>query len=235
MTIPNLLTFLRILLIPLFLYYLVQPESGYRWIALLFFALASITDFFDGYLARKLGQDSKLGRFLDPLADKLLVVAAILAFVFLDHQVPLWTVLVIIGRDILITSMRILAIRKGMELRTTRLAKLKTTFQMFSIVIIMIILIVRAHITSPDIPGSDDVMQFSTASEYLKQGMQMLLSESEPADNDKRVFAESIPYFLMVFTALVTIISGIRYLIYNYRILLPPYADVRKKQQNTQE
>ena len=84
---PNILTILRILLVPFFIYFLLQEQLFYKIIAFTLFSLASITDFIDGYLARKWKQETEFGKFLDPFADKILVVGAFLALILLDEQI----------------------------------------------------------------------------------------------------------------------------------------------------
>ncbi|MCB1200489.1 MAG: CDP-diacylglycerol--glycerol-3-phosphate 3-phosphatidyltransferase [Leptospiraceae bacterium] len=233
MTLPNILTVLRILLIPVFLYFLLSKVPTERFLALIIFIIASVTDFFDGYLARKLNQDSALGRFLDPFADKALVIATLIVFLILDPALPIWMVLVIIGRDMLVTLMRYLAIRKGMEVRTTRLAKSKTAFQMISLVLIMMIFIVRSfHI---DINRTFDEgvksgkKHHQIAGELIIKGFEILRDVEVPREQKKKIFAESAPYFLLLLTTIITIISGVRYMYTNYKVLLPPYYIFRLK------
>ncbi|HOD14116.1 MAG TPA: CDP-diacylglycerol--glycerol-3-phosphate 3-phosphatidyltransferase [Spirochaetota bacterium] len=144
-TIPNLLSLSRIVLIPL-LVYLLYVKSW--WLALILFAAASLTDLLDGWSARKLKQESEFGIFIDPLADKFLVISVLAALMVLNRYVKIydfWMIAVIIGRDVLITFMRYLAIRRGETLRTSRFGKVKTAFQMVSIVIIIMIYIVRKY------------------------------------------------------------------------------------------
>jgi cardiolipin synthase len=103
---------------------------------------ASFTDFIDGWLARKLKQESEFGKFIDPVADKFLVISSLIAIIVIDPTFEIldsWMVVIIVGRDILITVMRWLAIKKGRPLRTSRFGKFKTAFQMLSIVIIIMI------------------------------------------------------------------------------------------------
>ncbi|MBN1497974.1 MAG: CDP-diacylglycerol--glycerol-3-phosphate 3-phosphatidyltransferase [Spirochaetes bacterium] len=141
--IPNLLSLSRIVLIPLLIYLLYMK----LWLAaLILFAIASLTDMLDGWSARKLNQESDFGVFIDPLADKFLVISVLAALMVLDPYLEIfdfWMILVIVGRDVLITVMRYLAIRRGQVLRTSRLGKVKTAFQMVSIVIIIMIYFVR--------------------------------------------------------------------------------------------
>jgi CDP-diacylglycerol--glycerol-3-phosphate 3-phosphatidyltransferase len=144
-TIPNLLSLSRIVLIPL-LVYLLYVKS---WVlALVLFAVASFTDMLDGWSARKLKQESEFGIFIDPLADKFLVISVLAALMVMDPELEIfdfWMIIVIVGRDVLITFMRYLAIRRGQTLRTSRFGKVKTAFQMVSIVIIIMIYIVRKY------------------------------------------------------------------------------------------
>jgi CDP-diacylglycerol--glycerol-3-phosphate 3-phosphatidyltransferase len=136
---PNVLTVLRVLLVPFFIYFLIQDDFFFRLYALIIFLLASFTDLIDGYLARKWKQETEFGKFLDPLADKILVVSSFLTFILLDEQIELWMVLLIILRDMLITSLRWLAIRSGTSLHTTMMGKIKTAFQMGAIFVILVL------------------------------------------------------------------------------------------------
>lgn len=239
LNLPNFLTLLRIAMIPFFLYYLLSQHPRHRLIALGIFCLASITDFFDGYLARRWKQESSLGRFLDPLADKALVITTLILFIMLDQAIPLWMVIVIIARDMLVTLMRYLAIRKGTEIRTTRLGKAKTTFQMISIVLILLILIVRSFhfdIRQTYREGrAQGLKNYQIATTMLIKALQSLRSDEIPKRERNRYFAESAPYFLLLMTTIITIVSGIRYLCTNWRVLLPPYTGVvqlRRKEES---
>jgi cardiolipin synthase len=155
MNIPNIVSLSRIVLIP-FVIYLLAIKS---WIwALAFFIIASLTDLLDGWSARKLNQVSEFGKFIDPIADKFLVISVLSALMVLDPYLEMfdfWMIVVIIGRDIMITLMRYLAIRRGQPLRTSRFGKVKTAFQMVSIVIIIMIYFVRKkgiYITYQSVP-----------------------------------------------------------------------------------
>ncbi len=154
MNIPNLLSLSRIVLIPLLIYLLV---INYWFWALVVFGVASITDMLDGWSARKLGQESEFGRFIDPLADKFLVISTFVALMALDPYLEIfdfWMIIIILGRDVLITFMRYLAIRRGEVLHTSRFGKIKTAFQMVSIVIIIMIYFVRkqGYVTDRSVP-----------------------------------------------------------------------------------
>jgi CDP-diacylglycerol--glycerol-3-phosphate 3-phosphatidyltransferase/cardiolipin synthase len=140
---PNLLTWLRILLIPLMAGVFYLPDG---WVAAhrvnlfatLFFAVAALTDWFDGYLARALGQTSAFGAFLDPVADKLMVAAALIVLVDLDRVAPL-VALVIIGREITISALRewMAKAGKSASVAVSFVGKLKTAAQMVAIVLLL--------------------------------------------------------------------------------------------------
>lgn len=134
-TAPNLLSLLRIALLPLLVYFLTDPGPLYGILAAITFFVASLTDFFDGYLARRHGQTSTLGKFLDPLADKLLVTAALVMLVAIDRspRVPAWIVVIIIGREIAVTGLRAIAASEGIVLAAEQLGKYKMLFQMIAI------------------------------------------------------------------------------------------------------
>lgn len=106
MNIPNWITFSRLLGVPLILYTLAHPTDNNRWICMVIFIVAAGTDFLDGYLARKLNQVTDLGKFLDPLVDKLLVLAPLLALIELG-KVPAWGVFIILGRELTIAGWRV--------------------------------------------------------------------------------------------------------------------------------
>lgn len=235
LNLPNFLTIMRIVMIPFFLHFLLSQHPRDRVIALAIFGLASITDFFDGYLARRWKQESQLGRFLDPVADKALVIATLMVFIFLDQAVPLWMVIVIILRDMLVTVMRYLAIRKGQEIRTTRLGKAKTMFQMLAIVLIVLILIVRAFHFDIGTTYAEGRAQGKKHSEIagtiFMKAIQSLESDEVPKAERNKYFAESVPYFLLLLTTLITAVSGLRYLFTNWRVLLPPYTAILRKRQ----
>ena len=132
MVLPNQLTVLRIILTPVFFFLFLVDDGVLRQISLVIFIIAAITDWYDGWLARKFNYITNWGKFLDPLADKILTSAAFLAFVLL-HVLDLWMVLVIIIRDFLITLLRVYADYKKESFSTSRSAKWKTFIQMIYI------------------------------------------------------------------------------------------------------
>ena len=106
MTLPNWVTLSRLLVLPVLLYCLQQPTTATRWLGLAVFLVAALTDWLDGYLARRLNQVTELGKFLDPLVDKLLVLAPLLALIELG-QVPAWGVFLILARELSIAGWRV--------------------------------------------------------------------------------------------------------------------------------
>jgi CDP-diacylglycerol--glycerol-3-phosphate 3-phosphatidyltransferase len=135
---PNQLTFLRILLTPVFLTLLFSSDPVLRQLSLVVFIIALLTDWYDGWVARRWGYITRWGKFLDPLADKVVTSAALIAFIYLD-LVPPWTVWVIVVRDIAITLLRSYAEYKGKPFDTTRLAKTKTFLQFVVIYYVLLL------------------------------------------------------------------------------------------------
>jgi len=133
----NILTFMRIALVPLYVWLFSLQQWHTVVIALIVFIVAAVTDLYDGRLARSRKEITKLGKFLDPLADKFLVVGALAQFCVMG-LVSVWLVSVIIIRDIWVTVMRIVAIVKGTELRTSGDAKVKTTIQLTVVITIIV-------------------------------------------------------------------------------------------------
>jgi CDP-diacylglycerol---glycerol-3-phosphate 3-phosphatidyltransferase len=128
---PNALTFTRIAAIPMIVWLLHQPTQTSSLIAFAVYLLASTTDFLDGYLARRYGLITALGKLLDPLADKLLVVSALLMIAAGDRQptLPAWLLVIIIGREISVTGLRSIAASEGIVLGAEATGKLKMILQ----------------------------------------------------------------------------------------------------------
>lgn len=139
---PNQLTFLRILLTPVFLAFLFSADALLRQLSLLVFVIAMLTDWYDGWVARRWGYVTRWGTFLDPLADKVVTSAALIAFIYLD-LVPPWTVWLIVARDIFITFLRSYSEFKGKPFDTSRMAKTKTFLQFTLIYYILLVYIAR--------------------------------------------------------------------------------------------
>lgn len=148
MNLPNKITISRICLIPLFIIVLSVPFDWGEWaignqvlpvthfVAGLIFVLASITDWLDGYIARKYNLITNMGKFLDPLADKLLVSAAFILLVALELA-PAWIVILIISREFAVTGLRLVAAGEGIVLAASNMGKLKTASQIIAIVLLM--------------------------------------------------------------------------------------------------
>ena len=122
MNLPNLLSLIRIILTPLFIILLFSDVPNAKFFALLVFAIAAITDAYDGYLARKYNQITPEGKFLDPLADKILVLSAFISFAFIGI-IDFWMVGVIIFRDSFMTGLRWIISNRGFEFVTTNISK----------------------------------------------------------------------------------------------------------------
>jgi CDP-diacylglycerol--glycerol-3-phosphate 3-phosphatidyltransferase len=141
MGIPNLLTFLRIILIPVFILLFYLPFRGSHVLAAMIFTFAAMTDWLDGYLARSLGQVSKLGTFLDPVADKLIVVTALVLLVG-DHALPYLAIpaVVIVGREIMVSALRewMAEIGKRVRIKVSTLGKIKTAIQMLALITLLL-------------------------------------------------------------------------------------------------
>jgi len=149
-TVPNVLTVIRIILTAIFLVLIFAEGWYWKHLALLVFTVASLTDFYDGRIARRYGKVTSFGRFMDPLADKLLVSSALISFVLLG-MVEAWLVAAMLGRDLAITGLRVYAIRRGRPVVTSRLAKWKTMLQLvliFGILVFINIRVLEAKLTS---------------------------------------------------------------------------------------
>ena len=145
MNLPNKITIARILATPVFLFFLVPGWFGQflgldqwgRYAATAVFIIAALTDLVDGKIARKYNLVSELGKFLDPIADKLLVTAALIAFIMTDN-LSVWAVFIIIAREFILTGFRIVAAGQGVVIAADKLGKWKTTLQMAAIIAILL-------------------------------------------------------------------------------------------------
>ncbi len=190
-TVANFFSFLRILLTPLFIYFLFTYKSYYEILALFIFIIASITDAYDGYFARKFNTVSKLGIFLDPLADKVLMSAAFISFVVLD-LIPLWMVLIVIFRDFFVTGIRIFYNSKNRSMKTSITAKIKTGSQIGVVSFILLYIITQRWVI---FSGIKDIIEKYCVSEY------------------------HIIYILMLIVTIFTLWTGIEYFIANRKIV----------------
>lgn len=134
---PNLLTVTRILLIPVFVMLFVEPTPDRSLAAAIIFVIAAVTDLLDGYLARRTGQITKLGRLLDPIADKLLVLSALILLVQIDRVTALVAIL-IIAREVAVTGVRAIAAAEGMIMSAEVTGKYKMALQVVAIVLLIL-------------------------------------------------------------------------------------------------
>lgn len=191
MILPNQLTVLRIILTPVFVYLFLMDDPVLKQISLGVFIIAAITDWYDGWLARKFNYITAWGKFLDPLADKILTSAAFFAFVYLDI-LPLWMVIVIAVRDFFVTFLRMYADFKKKSFATSRLAKWKTFIQMFFLYYLLAAFILQ---TVPWIfDGNENLFIILTNSFFI--------------------------YWTMFIITLITIYSGLQYIYRNRKLII---------------
>ena len=139
MNLPNKLTLFRVVLIPFFVFFLLAPdfEEYGNYIAVAIFIVASITDFLDGKIARKYNLVTNFGKFMDPLADKLLVCSALICLIQLE-LIPAWVVIIIIAREFIISGFRLVASDNGVVIAASYWGKFKTAFQMLTVIVLIL-------------------------------------------------------------------------------------------------
>ena len=189
-TTPNYLTMLRVVLAPVFmiLYHYVGVA-----VSLLAFSAAAITDFLDGRIARRTGNITDFGKFMDPLADKLLVIAALVVFLrSTPGFIAIWMVLIIVSREIVITILRSLAARKGSVIAATKLGKYKASSQMYVICLSLLLLTLC------------DAIKTFFSNEWLQTKVR---NHNGPI------------YYLMLVPVLITLVSGLKFFYNNRRLL----------------
>ena len=141
MNLPNKITMLRVILIPFFVFFMLCGDmvSGAEYIAVVIFVVASLTDTLDGYIARKYKLVSNFGKFMDPLADKLLVCSALICFVSIpENPMPAWGVIVIISREFIISGFRLVAADTGVVIAASWWGKIKTVVQMLMSILLIL-------------------------------------------------------------------------------------------------
>ena len=137
MNLPNKLTVLRMILIPFFLVFLMIDDIPYgKWIALAIFVVASLTDTLDGQIARRRNLVTNFGKFMDPLADKLLVCSAMIAMIEMG-RIPAWVVIIIIAREFIISGFRLVASDNGVVIAAGWWGKIKTVVQMIMVIVLI--------------------------------------------------------------------------------------------------
>ena len=150
MNLPNKLTTLRVIMIPFFVFFLLWQNGEnytFRMIALALFIIASLTDLLDGKIARKYNLVTNFGKFMDPLADKLLVCSALICLIELN-ALPAWMVIVIISREFIISGFRLIASDNGVVIAASYRGEFKTTFQMVSVVLLILDIPALAFVTT---------------------------------------------------------------------------------------
>ena len=190
MVLPNQLTTLRIILTPVFVYLFLSGDSLLMQISLLVFFVAAITDWYDGWLARKFNYITTWGKFMDPLADKILTSAALFSFVYLG-VLELWMVIIIVFRDIFVTGLRLFAEWKGKSFTTSKSAKVKTVVQMVFLFYLVIVYTLKEN-------------------EYLKINFTEVI---------QMLTEQNLIYYTMLAVTLFTFITGITY-VYQNRVLI---------------
>lgn len=145
MTTANRITVLRMVLVPVLVILMYLQFSGHIYWALAVFIIASISDFLDGYIARHYNQVSDFGKFMDPLADKLLVVAAMIVFVEQGYM-PGWALLIVVAREFAVTGLRLIAVDNGRVIAAAWSGKIKTASTMIGI-ILMLLIGIPYHVT----------------------------------------------------------------------------------------
>lgn len=189
MNMPNRITLLRIALTFVFMFFLFCQGLWAKVLSLLIFTFAALSDLYDGWLANKRNMVTDFGKLMDPIADKILVLAAFAAFVQMQ-LIEAWMFVIIISREILITSLRLFALNKGRVLAATKVGKHKTASQMVVIFAILVFIVLK-----------EVMLRFFTWNPYWE-----------------RLFRSGI-YILMVLTVGLTLYSGVSYLWENRKVI----------------
>ena len=191
MVLPNQLTILRIILTPVFLVLFLSGDTLLIQISLGVYIVAAITDWYDGWLARKFNYITDWGKFLDPLADKILTSAAFIAFVYLD-VLELWMVLIIVLRDFIVTGVRAYADYQGVAFTTSRSAKWKTFIQM---IFIYYLLVIYTLMKTPS----------------FFEGNEELFS---------KLFDNNLIFYSMLIVTIITFYTGVEYIFANWKTII---------------
>jgi len=191
MNLPNKITLIRIALVFIFMLFLFMKGLTFKVLALATFMIAAFSDYLDGFIAKRYGIISDFGKLMDPIADKILTLAAFLAFVEMK-LIPAWMVVIILMRELIITGIRLFALAKGEVLPASLVGKQKTVSQMVSIFVILIFIIFR------------------------EAGVRVFGFWSPPFE----YWYKQLIFILMLVTVALTIISGVSYLIRGKKYLL---------------
>ena len=149
MNLPNKLTVLRVILVPFFVVFLLlsKTSESLKWIALILFIAASLTDLLDGKIARKYNLVTTFGKFMDPLADKVLTISGMICLIELG-RIPSWIVVIIVAREFIISGFRLIATEHGIVIAANYWGKFKTTFQMIMIILMIVNLPALSMVTN---------------------------------------------------------------------------------------
>ncbi len=191
MTLPNQLTILRIVLSPVFLFLFLSDVIWMKQLSVAIYIIAALSDWYDGWLARKFNYITSWGKFWDPLADKILTSSAFIGFAVVD-LIPWWMVIIIVGRDVLITLLRVFADMKSYTFTTSYYAKWKTLLQMIFLYYLLILYVAQF---TPEI-------------------------SSVHGDVISSMLNEQLIFFVALIITLVTFHSGLLYIIRNWQIIL---------------
>ncbi|MCX7697998.1 MAG: CDP-diacylglycerol--glycerol-3-phosphate 3-phosphatidyltransferase [Candidatus Goldbacteria bacterium] len=194
--IPNRLTMFRIFIIIIFIPTVLMDKMISSYIALFLFIIAAISDYLDGYIARKYNIISNFGKVMDPLADKIMVISALLCFIQLN-VVPAWMVIIIIAREFLISGIRIMAAKNGDIIAASNWGKAKTITEIIAIIAILVLLAIVNTL------------------EYLSISTEKI---SILDFQIRFVLLKLIPYWLMFVVAVTALISGLEYYFKNSKI-----------------
>lgn len=201
MNLPNKITVLRILLVPVFMIVFYLPFNNMNLVACLIFIIAAITDSLDGHIARSRNLVTNFGKFLDPLADKLLVAAALIALVGKD-MIPSWFVTVVIAREFMVTGIRLLANGEGRVIAASIWGKIKTVTQVIAISLLLI--------DTYKLPAGDaDIFMINKL-----QNLVMTFGDS-PITNLIGILST----VMIIISVIITILSGVDYLVKNKDVL----------------
>jgi len=196
---PNIISLTRVILAPLFIYLMLTNDVGYMILACFLYLVAAITDYVDGWYARKFGLITKWGQFFDPLADKILTTSAFIVFYIFDIM-PLWMIIVIVFRDAITTMLRIITWKRKKMINTSFSAKLKTSVQMIFIASILVLIFIKLTGVFDISPETVDLIIYS------KWG-----------------------YYIMLFLTILTIWTLIDYIYSNKSLLNVIWSDFTKK------
>ncbi len=197
---PNIITMSRIAVTPLYLIFIFRPELWAKWTAGLLFAWGAISDYLDGYLARKYNLKTSFGALMDPLADKVLILSVFLSFIQLN-LVPTWMVIIIAAREFLITGLRQIAESRGVIIAASRGGKHKTISQIVAISFILAILCARATAAAYQVNWGSFIAGLGDWGLWLNG------------------FMDYGPYWLMFYATVMSVWSGVDYLIRNRNVL----------------